>query len=50
VRGLRDIHFVGFDVVEVMPPYDPSGITCLLAATLVYEMMSLVAGQVAKHS
>jgi agmatinase len=50
VRGLNGLNFVGFDVVEVMPPYDQAGITCLLAATLVYEMMSLVAGQIASRS
>ena len=43
VRGLTDINFAGFDLVEVMPAYDHAGITCLAAATLVYEMMSLLA-------
>ncbi len=30
---------VGFDVVEVSPPYDPSGITSMLAARLIKEVM-----------
>src|SRR6266545_30314 len=37
------IEFVGFDVVEVIPAYDPAGQTAFLAANLAYEMLSLVA-------
>jgi agmatinase len=43
VRALRGIDFVGFDVVEVIPAYDPAGQTATLAANLLYEMLSLVA-------
>jgi agmatinase len=43
VRGLTGIDFVGFDVVEVIPTYDPAGQTAFLAANLAYEMLSLVA-------
>jgi agmatinase len=43
VRALRGIDFVGFDVVEVIPAYDPSDLTSFLAANLAYEMLSLVA-------
>jgi agmatinase len=43
VRGLRGLDFIGFDVVEVIPSYDPAAITAMLAATLAYEMISLVA-------
>jgi agmatinase len=43
VRGLIGIDFVGFDVVEVIPAYDPAGQTAFLAANLAYEMLSLVA-------
>lgn len=45
IRGLAGLNFVGFDLVEVMPPYDPAGITSLLAANLVYEFISLIAIQ-----
>ena len=45
VRALRGIDFVGFDVVEVIPAYDPAGQTATLAANLAYEMLSLVALQ-----
>ncbi len=43
VRLLRGIDFVGFDVVEVIPAYDPAAQTSTLAANLAYEMLSLVA-------
>jgi len=43
VRGLTGIDFRGFDVVEVIPTYDPAGQTAFLAANLAYEMLSLVA-------
>lgn len=43
VRGLAGLAFVGFDLVEVMPPYDVGSVTSLLAANLAYEMISLVA-------
>jgi agmatinase len=45
VRGLAGVNFIGFDLVEVMPPYDPAGVTSLLAANLVYEFISLIAVQ-----
>jgi len=43
VRGLRGLKFVGFDVVEVLPAYDPAEITALLAANIMYEFLSLIA-------
>jgi agmatinase len=36
---LREARVVGCDVVEVSPPYDPSGRTAVLAAWLVREML-----------
>jgi agmatinase len=43
VRGMTGIDYVGFDVVEVIPAYDPAGQTAFLAANLAYELLSLVA-------
>jgi agmatinase len=44
VRALRGIDFRGFDVVEVAPAYDgPGQVTALLAATVMFELLSLVA-------
>ncbi len=45
VRGLRGLAFVGFDLVEVSPPYDHSDITAILAANIVFEYLSLIALQ-----
>jgi len=43
LRGLRGLNLVGGDVVEVAPPYDPSGNTALVGASIMYEMLCLVA-------
>ena len=43
VRGLQGLNLVGFDLVEVSPPYDHSEITAILAANLVFEFLSLLA-------
>jgi agmatinase len=43
VQGLKGLNLVGFDVVEVLPAYDPAGITALLAANIMYEFLSLIA-------
>ena len=45
IRGLQGLNFVGFDCVEVIPVYDPTTVTCLLAANIVFEFMSLIALQ-----
>lgn len=45
VRGLTDIHFVAFDVVEVLPMHDQSNITSSLAANIIFEMIALLAVQ-----
>jgi agmatinase len=44
VRGLAGIQLVGFDIVEVSPVFDgPGQITSLLAANLLFELVSVVA-------
>ncbi len=44
VRALTGIRFVGFDVVEVSPPYEGRGQeTSLVAANVLYDMLGLVA-------
>ena len=44
IRGLRGLNLVGADLVEVSPPYDPTGNTALLAANLLYEMLCVLPG------
>jgi agmatinase/guanidinopropionase len=45
VRGLRGLPIVGFDIVEVSPPYDSAEITALLAANLGYEFLEICAAR-----
>ena len=47
LRGLRGLDLYGADVVEVAPPFDPSGNTALVGATMMYELLCLVAEAVA---
>jgi len=50
LRGLRKLNLIGADVVEVAPPYDPSGNTALVGATMMYEILCLLAEVVAAHA
>ncbi|PJE33486.1 Guanidinobutyrase [Pseudooceanicola marinus] len=42
VRGCAGLTLVGADLVEVSPPYDPSGNTALIGANLLYEMLCVL--------
>jgi guanidinopropionase len=42
LRGLDGLDLIGGDVVEVAPPFDPSGNTALVGATLMYEILCLL--------
>ncbi len=44
VRGAAGLNLVGGDLVEVSPPYDPSGNTALIGANLLYEMLCVLPG------
>ncbi len=43
LRGLSQLDLIGGDVVEVSPPFDPSGNTALVGATLMFEILCLLA-------
>ena len=43
LRGLRGLDLIGGDVVEVAPPYDQTGNTALVGATMMFEILCLVA-------
>ena len=43
LRGLRGLELIGGDVVEVAPPYDQTGNTALVGATIMFEILCLVA-------
>ena len=42
VRGLQGLNVVGFDIVEVSPPYDHGDITAMLASNITFEYLSLI--------
>jgi guanidinobutyrase len=44
IRSLRGLNIIGGDLVEVSPPYDTTGNTALLGATLLYEMLCVLPG------
>ncbi len=44
IRGCRGLNLIGADLVEVSPPYDPSGNTALIAANFLYEMLCVLPG------
>jgi agmatinase len=43
LRGLDGLAIIGADVVEVSPAYDSAEVTALAAATVVYDLVSLMA-------
>ena len=43
VRKIKDLNFVGFDLVEVLPAYDHGEITAYLAANILFEYLSILA-------
>lgn len=43
LRGLNGVDIIGADLVEVSPPLDSSGITTLAGATLMFEILCLMA-------
>lgn len=47
IRGLRGLNLVGGDVVEVSPPFDPSGNTAVVAATMMFEILCVLSESVA---
>ena len=48
LRGLLGLNFIGGDVVEVAPPFDQTGNTALVGATIMYEILCLFADQFKK--
>lgn len=44
IRALKGLDIVGCDLVEVSPPYDPSGNTALTGANILYELLCVLPG------
>ena len=49
IRGLRGLDLVGADVVEVSPPFDVGGLTALTGASMMFELLCVLADAVARH-
>ena len=47
VRLLQGVNIIGADLVEVSPPFDQSGGTAFLGVSVMFELLCLMAGQVA---
>ena len=50
IRGLRGLNLIGADVVEVAPPFDVGGCTALVGATMLFELLCIVAESVAERA
>lgn len=48
VRGLAGVNIVGADLVEVSPPFDPGGMTAYLGATILFELLCVMAAGVGR--
>ena len=49
VRSIKDLNYIGFDLVEVLPAYDSGEVTSYLAANIIFEYLSIIALK-KKHS
>ncbi len=49
IRGFRNLNYVGADIVEVSPPFDVGGLTALAGATVMYEILCVLAEARAKR-
>ena len=45
VRELEGLNIVGADMVEVSPPFDPTGGTAFLGVSIMFELLCVMAGQ-----
>ena len=46
VRALQGANIIGADLVEVSPPFDPSGGTAFLGVSIMFEMLCVMAGAI----
>lgn len=43
LRGTKDIKYIGMDVVEVLPAFDPTQITAYLGGCVIHEFLAMMA-------
>ena len=48
IRGLAGLNLIGGDIVEVSPPFDPTGNTALVGATMLFEIACVLADVVGR--
>jgi len=49
IRGCHGLNVIGADVVEVSPPFDPSGSTAMVAANIMFEIVCIAAESLAQR-
>jgi guanidinopropionase len=49
IRGLHGLDLIGGDVVEVSPPFDPTGNTALVGATMMFEILCVLTESVVQR-
>lgn len=49
LHGLRRLNLIGGDVVEVAPPYEQTGNTALVGASMMFEILCLAADSLASR-
>jgi guanidinopropionase len=50
LRLLEGVEIVGADLVEVSPPFDPSGMTAWIGASVLFEILCITAAAVARRA
>ena len=50
VRQLQGLNLIGADLVEVSPPFDPSGLTAWVGASLIFELLCVLADAVVRRA
>ncbi|MEN8245489.1 MAG: arginase family protein [Thermodesulfobacteriota bacterium] len=50
IRGLKGLNLVGADLMELSPPFDPTGQSSCLASGIAFEILCLLAEARATHS
>jgi guanidinopropionase len=49
IRALKGLNLVGADMVEVSPPFDHSGVTALAGASMMFELLCVLADSLAQR-
>ncbi len=49
IRTLAGLELIGADLVEVSPPFDPSGMTAWVGVSLMFELLCVLAEMVERH-